>query len=189
VRRFVPLLVLGLIAGCGVFNRNEGPPAPPPDANERMSGLLAVCKGTGAAAAPDYAQQDDHRAVVFEGKGDTMSIGPNRLPADWTTEFPFTELAEVDVVVCGERVAAKTVRFCDDSGGQKKAIKWHTATYSYTARSARTGKPLGKPKTIEARSRRCPTNVSVAPEYIPLDQYALISKSALERFAKRYVED
>jgi hypothetical protein len=182
------LLAVALLAGCGLLNRNAAPPTPPPDASQQIQALASVCHGGKDPGAPNYAKHDDHRAVVYEGKGEQRAMGVNRLPKDWTAEFPYTELHDVDVVVCGERRAAKYVRMCDDSGGQKNAIKWHTATYSFTARSARTGKPLGKPKTIKARSKTCPTNVSVGADYIPLDQFALISKTDLQDFVKPYLD-
>ncbi|HUP99672.1 MAG TPA: hypothetical protein VM093_04360 [Aeromicrobium sp.] len=188
-RLVIPLCLAGLLAACGLIGGKDNPPKPPPDVGSRLAAFRAVCDGKGTPTAPDYAKDDDHRVVAFEGKGDDMRIaGANRLPEDWTADFPWDDIDKVDLVVCGERVAAKPVRLCKDSGGQKDAITWHTATYSYTARSLRTGKPLGKAKTIKARSHRCPTNVSVARQYIPLDQFALISKTALRDFTKPFVQ-
>jgi hypothetical protein len=185
MRRVFAVLAIAVVAGCG----NGSPPTPPPDLPQRLQALWTVCQDGRDPAAPNYAQNDDHRAVVFEGKGQNMIRGYERLPEDQTMDASTGEgLDEVDVVVCGERIAAKPVRLCDDSGGQKDAIKWHTATYSFTARSARTGKPLGKSKTIKATNTTCPTNVSVGKDYIPLDQYAVISKSDLKEFAEPYLD-
>lgn len=190
MRRLLPLVLVGLLAGCGVLGGNDEPPVPPPpDANLRLNALVAVCDGKAMAQAPDYATREDHRAIVVEGKPGQMSLGPNRLPEDWAVEPPFERIGEVDVVLCGERTAAKAVRLCDDVSGQKNAITWHAATYSYTARSARTAKPLGPAKTIKASGRECPTNVSVGKNHIPLDQYAVVSTSDLEDFAKPFIED
>jgi hypothetical protein len=194
------VLTLPTVAGCGSGGGNKaagvdggGSATQTAAAQLFPDNFKGVCSGASVSAATAYVSgSKTHKALYFQTYKDDFSDHSTSLPADWTVQYSQTgdSFKAIDLVVCARRTAAREVKVCDQYKTEGKPsqnkVRWHTATYEFTAWEAKTGKKLAQ-STIEATDADCPMFETFSSDSETLDDYASPSGAAVTDFLKPHI--
>lgn len=199
---FVSVVVLGLsLGGCGGSDDGDSGGGGGGNGDNKAADsplfpddFKSVCQGATVSSATAYdPAAASHRALYFATHEDSLIDQSSQLPADWTVKFEpeGNALKAVDLVACVERTAEKLVETCtgyqDDGKDTGKEVRWHTATYDVSVRSATTGEAL-KESVIEATDKECPSFVMFDEGEDTVDDYADVPEEKVVALLKPFVQ-
>lgn len=193
------LVALAVLASCGEdadsgsANQSGGGAATAQASQLFPDNFKGVCSGASVSAATAYDPAGSaHKALYFSTYEDDLMDRSSSLPPDWTVQFSpeGDALRAVDLVVCGRRTAAREVKICDGYQSRGNAtqnrVRWHTATYDFTVREARTGRQLAQ-ATVEATDTDCPMFMNFDGDSDTVDGFASPSDSAVADFLRPHI--
>ena len=173
---------------------DEGPTATAALENVFDSDFLVACDGVGfpAAAPYDTTAGTISPVVVLAGEGTEMygRYGAVReaWTRQWTTENPLA-LAEIQLVVCAEKVSATQVQECTgyevDGVVTDNVVILNEVTYEVSLHEAATGAEVAT-TTITARDEDCPMFVSFT-EGDTTEEHDSFDDLAIQAFVEPYV--
>ena len=120
------------------------------------SDFAPVCRGTGVAAASEFAAGAGlHPVAVLAGADPDYGFSAAQLPDGWKAQFP--ELGTVELVACMNRTSATPVELCEgyEDDGVSWSVQTHDSTYEVTLRSATTAEIIDE-ITLDAPADGCP---------------------------------
>jgi hypothetical protein len=156
--------------------------------------FLGACDGVGFQRATPFSQTPGviHPVLVLAGEGTEM-YGRSTAVRDawtrsWTPEQPLA-LAEIELVVCAERVSAVKVEECTgyelDDAPTDNVVNLNEVVYEVSLREARTGAEVAATR-ITARDESCPMFVSFSEGETVAEHYSF-DDGAIQAFVEPYV--
>jgi hypothetical protein len=194
-------LIAALVAGCG--GDSSGNVAMADDSalvtmaeptNIFDTDFVSACDGVGVPRATALSQTPGviHPVLVLTGEGTEMYSRSTAVrqawSRAWTPERPLA-LAEIELVVCAERVSAVKVEECTgyvvDEASTDNVVNLNEVMYEVSLREARTGVELAATR-ITARDDSCPMFVTFSDDEKAVEHYSF-DDSAIQAFVEPYV--
>jgi len=156
--------------------------------------FVGACDGVGNERAARFSQTPGvvHPVLVLAGAGTEMSSRSTSVREAWTrtwTPENTAALAEIELVVCAERLSAAKVEDCTgyevDGVITDHTVHLNEAVYQVSLHEARTGAELAA-TTITARDEQCPMFVSFADGESTAEHYSF-DDAAIQKFVEPYV--
>jgi hypothetical protein len=156
--------------------------------------FVSTCDGIGVPRATAFSQTPGviHPVLVLAGEGTEMysrSMAVREAwSRAWTPEQPLA-LAEIELVVCAERVSAVKVEECTgyevDETSTDNVVNLNEVMYEVSLREARTGVELAATR-ITARDDSCPMFVTFYDDEPAVEHFSF-DDAAIQAFVEPYV--